>query len=351
MNYKKERNFIVANDGFGTVIGKWDILTGEFYGKSGKVVKTVPSCFTYEKLDDHYYGNSPDTILAKVIRMYRDWISHGHIYEQKKAQRLEELISVGLIVDSFYGLDDNIKLTKDLVNYIKEQYNGHYANDRAEAYVVNKKYKDFLKDKPQYIIDIFTRLASKYPADYLKSIITRIINEHVAYMWEGSPEYNCGRLTKLISNYYNYCMDMYGEVKISPNILSNYAQINFLHNEWKNAHYNEVLEKNNNKPFLNFRYGNYFARPLLTREDFHFEGESQHNCVERMYMERVYNNETYIVVVRDINNPNGSLITCEVNHNGKIIQYLATCNRSVYNNDLVNFKNMYQAHLDESVGE
>ena len=138
--------------------------------------------------------------------------------------------------------------------------------------------------------------------------------------------------------------NMYGEVKISPNILSNYAQISFLHNEWKNAHYNEVLEKNNNKSFLNFRYGNYFARPLLTREDFHFEGESQHNCVERMYMERVYNNETYIVVVRDINNPNGSLITCEVNHNGKIIQYLATCNRHVYNDELIKFKNMYQAH-------
>ena len=350
MYYKKERNFIVADD-FGTIVGKWDILTGEFYGKSGKVVKTVPSCFTYEKLDNHYYGNSPDVIFAKAIRMYRNWVGDGHIYEKKKAQRLEELISVGLLVDSFYSLEGNIKLTKDLVNYFKEHYNGHYANERAEAYVVHKKYKDFLEDKPQYIVNIFTRLVSKYPVDYLKSIITRIVNEHVSYIWSDTPEYSHGNLTTLISNYYDKCMDMYGEVKISPNILSNYAQINFLYNEWRNAHYNEVLAKNNNKPFLNFRYDNYFARPLLTREDFHFEGESQHNCVERMYMERVYNNETYIVVVRDVNDPNHSLITCEVSHNGNIRQYLAKCNSRVTNKAMLDFKQLYQAHLNESVGE
>lgn len=350
MYYKKERNFIVADD-FGTIVGKWDILTGEFYGKSGKVVKSIPSCFTYEKLNDHHYNNSSDAIFADAIHMYRLWISNGHIYEQKKAQRLEELISVGLSVDSFYSLENNIKLTKDLVNYLKEHHNGRYTDSRAKEYTVNKKYKDFLEGKPPYIINIFTHLASKYPTDYLKSILTRIINEHVAYMWSGSPEYNGGHLMELISKYYNYCMDMYGEVKVSPNILSNYAQIIYLHNEWKNTHYNEVLKNNNNKSFLNFRYDNYFARPLLTREDFHFEGESQHNCVERMYMERVFDNETYIVVVRDINNPDTSLITCEVNHDGRIVQYLAKCNNHVYNEELIKFRNRYQAHLNESVGE
>ena len=346
MEYKKERNFIVAND-FGTIVGKWDILTGEFYGKKGTVVKSVPSCFTYNNL----CGSS---LMAEVIYNYRHWISDGYDYTKTMAQRLEEIISLGLTLTSFHSLtgeENNIKLTKDIVDYLKAHYNGRYYPEEISKYLKQKKYKDFLTDKPEYIVSIFTNLIDNYPYDYLKAILTRIMNEHCTALWHTREGYSINSISTIIQHYYDYCRAMYGEVKVTPNILSNYAQICYLYDEWKNAHYNEALTANNNKPFLYFQHGNYFARPLLTKEDFHFEGESQHNCVERMYMERVRDNNTYIVVVRDINDPDHSLITCEVDHQGIIRQYLAKCNSRNISVSLMDFKSKYQAHITETMGE
>ena len=351
MEYKKERNFIVANE-HGTIVGKWDILTGEFYGKSGKVVKNTPSCFTYDNIRLCRYSDTrTDKIFGDMLYLFRSWISENHRYTRTMGKRLEEIISVGLTVDSFSNLTGTIKLTKELVNYLKENCRGRYCEDWANKYILSRQYKDFLEGKPDYIVNLFYSFANEYPFDYLKSILTRIMNEHVSYLWNTNPSYSSPSLTNVVKNYYNYCMDLYGEVKVSPNILSNYAQINYLHDEWKNAHYNEGLMKNNNKPFLYFNHGQYFARPLLTREDFHFEGESQHNCVERMYMEKAYNNETYIVVVRDVDDPDHSLITCEVSHNGNIRQYLARCNSHLIGDSLLNFKHLYQEHIKETMGE
>ena len=80
---------------------------------------------------------------------------------------------------------------------------------------------------------------------------------------------------------------MYGEVKVTPNLLSNYAHINALYKDYINAHYDEILKRNNDLPALYFQYGDYEARPLLSREAFHEEAENQHNCVERLYMEKL----------------------------------------------------------------
>lgn len=350
MEYKKERNFIVANE-LGQIIGKWDILTGEFYGKKGTVVKGVPSCFTYDNLNPYHNNRS---LMAQAIYNYRHWVSDGNTYTRAMAQRLEEIISLGLTLTSFHSLcveGSNIKLTKDIVDYLKENYNGQYYPEEISNYLKRKKYKDFLTDKPTYIINIFNSLINDYPYDYLKAILTRIMNEHCTALWNAREEYSINNIITIVRNYYNYCKAMYGEVKVTPNILSNYAQICHLYNEWQNAHYNEILAANNDKPILYFQHGNYFARPLKTKEDFHFEGESQHNCVERMYMERVCNNDTYIVVVRDINNPDHSLITCEVSHQGVIRQYLAKFNSRNISVPLMDFKSKYQAHLMETMGD
>ena len=145
------------------------------------------------------------------------------------------------------------------------------------------------------------------------------------------------------------CLEMYGEVKIKPNILTNYGHICALYTEYQNAHLNEKIEKNNNKQFLNFQFGDFFARPLLTREDFHKEGEAQSNCVERLYMEKVANGQTYIVIVRANNAPEKSLVTCEVDLRGNIRQYLGFANSTVTNEALREFRRKYSKHLSETV--
>ena len=81
MEFRKERNFIVAYDGV-IKMGAWDISNGSFIGKSGKPVKNVPSCFTYRNLPSWRGTGAND--LAYAIYWYRtnlsdDYTSCNHI--------------------------------------------------------------------------------------------------------------------------------------------------------------------------------------------------------------------------------------------------------------------------------
>ena len=89
----------------------------------------------------------------------------------------------------------------------------------------------------------------------------------------------------------------------------------------------------------------FVVKPLLTKEDFHKEGEAQRNCVERLYMEKVYEGHTHVVTVRLKTNPDKSYITCEVTNNGLIYQYLAFGNETPNDEAAKNFKKEYQQHL------
>jgi hypothetical protein len=177
-------------------------------------------------------------------------------------------------------------------------------------------------------------------------MLNRIISERADMLYTG---YNkVSEMRKLVENYYNISMTLYGKVEVEKNILTKYAILKYLDEEYKNTHYNEVLNKNNNKPWLYYENETFIVKPILTKEDFHNEGERQHNCVERIYMEKVYEGSTHVVTVRRKSDPNANYITCEVNKNGRIVQYLAAFNQFVTDYDAKQFKNEYATHLENS---
>ena len=151
MEFKKERNFIVAYDGEEKQ-GAWNILTGEFIGKRGAVVKSVPRCFVYENLNGD--------ILGRAVKFYREndynWRDY-HDYQNECAARFESLISVGLLPYSISDLLSNIRLTKDVVNYCKERGVYFYTHDVNE-YLTTKQYKDYLAGKSRWVRDVFCHL-------------------------------------------------------------------------------------------------------------------------------------------------------------------------------------------------
>lgn len=340
MDFMKERNFIVAYEN-GVYQAKWDILTGYYYGKSGKVVQGTPHAFVYDNLAQSWQKQ-----ISGYVRFYREWFQNDTRvpYTQKRGVRYEQLISLGLRPSQIRDLDSNAKLTKDLVNYLIENNNGVYSSEKVNVYLKQNQYSKLLESLPDWAQKIFLKLIDTLPLDYLTKILSRIVHEHVDMM----PRlYNDGMIT-MVEEYYEKCMDMYGEVKVTPNVLSNYAQICYLYEDYKTAHYNEKLIANNDKSFLYFRYGNYEARPILSREAFHAEAEAQHNCVERLYMNKVFENLTYIVTVRCIDNPEKSLITCEVSRDKEIRQYLTYCNQRVTDTEQIQFYRAYVEHLANS---
>lgn len=342
MEFRKERNFIVVYDGI-IKLGAWNISNGTFIGKSGKPVKTVPSCFAYKNLPCGYDRNTDSALFGSAIRCFREWQSmYDFRYTNSRGNRLEQLISVGLLPTNVYDLDNTTSLTKDLVTYIKENNRGFFNKSTVNNFLAEKKYSEFLEGKPEWVKEVFRRLIGDLPYDYLKTILNRAIHEHL------DSFYNCyhtSEIIHLIRNYYEICIMLYGKVEIKPNILSNYAHLRYLEKEYKDTHYNERLEAHNNKSWLYFENETFMVRPLLTKDEFHNEGERQNNCVERMYMEEVYDRKTHVVVVRRKSDPEKNYITCEVSNDGKIIQYLKKNNSRNIENDAIDFKELYERHL------
>ena len=340
MDFVKERNFIVAYEN-GTYQAKWDILTGHYYGKSGKAVHGTPHAFIYDNLAQTWQKQ-----VSGYVRFYREWFQNDMRtpYTQKRGARYEQLMSLGLRPSQIRDLDSSTKLTKDLVNYLVENNNGVYSSDKVNLYLKKNQYGKLLESLPDWAQKIFLALVDTLPLDYLTKMLSRVEHEHVNMM----PDWYNSDIITMIEKYYNKCMTMYGEVKVTPNVLSNYAQICYLYENYKRAHYNESIVANNDKPFLYFQYGNYEARPILSSEAFHEEAEAQHNCVERLYMNKVVENQTYIVTVRRIDKPEKSLITCEVSHNKEIRQYLTYCNQRVIDEEQIQFYKAYVEHLANS---
>lgn len=350
MEYKKERNFIVAYED-NIAQGKWDIITGDFYGKRGKHVASIPYAFTFNALtqwgmDDNsrYYG--------KCIEIYRKDYNHNYHYN---GVLCEQIISLKLrfsTLNVFRVNAFNIPLTKDVVEYLKQEHAGYFEVSYIKEYLIKKQYKNFIDTLSDESRRLFISLYNDLPIEYLKTMLNRMEKEHVIeYNSSYRRVYSDSNLF-MIRNYYNMCMEMYGTVKVEPNIVSNYIQINYLYKRYKEENYDKILKKNNDKTFLYFENDDFIAFPLLSKEKFHKEAESQHNCVERMYMEEVANNKTYITAVRKKNDPKASYITCEVTHKGLIRQYLLSFNRSPIDDpSAMKFKEDYQNYIFQHLEE
>jgi hypothetical protein len=345
MEFKKERNFIVAYDGV-IKLGAWDISNGSFIGKSGKPVKTVPSCFTYRNLPSWRRGTND---LAYAIYWYRTNLSDN--YTNVMGAHFEQLLSLGLFPNSTNSLCDKLNLNKKIVEYLKEENQGYYDSIKVARYLALIQYEQYINTLPDWAKDVFSNLlGSDIPTDYIKTALNRVIHEHVDAFVKDTY-YISGKIYEMLKDYYNISMTLFNKVEVEKNFLTKYAILKYLAEEYKNQHYNDELVKNNDKPWLYYENETFIVKPILTKEDFHIEGEAQRNCVERMYMEKVYKGQTHVVTIRRKSDPDKSYITCEVNNDGRIWQYLARCNETPKEQDARNFKAEYSQHLKKNYKE
>lgn len=353
MNFVKERNLIVCYD-YDMRLGAWNITTGMFIGKSGRPIKSIPSCFAYSNLPQVYsmrdYIDANTSIyLGGMIRLFRDWkATYQWNYNEVIGARFEQLISLNLIPYDRSIFNRDLILTKDVVNHLKEEARGIYATHEVNNFLAKTRHQAYLNTIPKWAHEVFIHLITDggLPSDYIKTALNRALKEHIgAYAGEEGSYSAKNEMVKVIRGYYTLSMAMYGKVEVTPNFLSKYAILCYIESEYKKAHYNDVLKQNNDLPWLYYENDNFIVRPIVTKEAFHDEATAQSNCVERMYMERVYNKQTHVVTVRRKADPENAFITCEVDNNGQIIQYLARFNRQPTGTDAIKFRTEYQAHL------
>lgn len=351
MTYVKEREYIVAYDDEGKYVGKWNILTGEFYGMKGTVVKKTPMAFTATQLEQAMaMGGIHDKINACAVDLYRTF---NFYYIHAKpwtyySNRLEQVISVGLRVDSHLKLAFDFKLNKDIIRYIQRYFDGWFSQAHYNTAIIELQHGEYLEGKSLAFRTAFRDaiLIHHMPINFVKAFLNRCELEKIMPFVE---DYMRSSLGMFIADYYDKSVAMWGSAKVEPNLLSNYARICALYKQYMEENRDAVLKRNNDLDWLYFSNSEYRAVPLITAEEFHEEAEAQHNCVERIYMEKVMNGQTHVVVVRKVSDPERSVITCEVNNQGRIIQYLGFANSRDLTESQFAFKELYAEHLSNNV--
>ena len=354
MDFKKERNFIVAFNSDG-IRGKWNILTDEYIGIKGGIVKRKPRAF----LD--FEWQMPACVKQAIMLV--DWYNRSNNpYTPHKAQRLESLISLGLKVFNSLGTwslleTDDTKLSKQFVDYLYERHNGWYSETSLNDYHFYIAHFDLLKDlskeEMEWVRTLYARFESinhefelKIPSSYYEPMIYQTIREKL------HVHHSSFNVTDMIYDVYRKTIEM-GDTPIPfKNILTYHAIRRVLYENWRVNNYDNLLKRYNDKPWLYYEDDTFIAYPLLTRKEFHDEAHHQRNCVENIYLEYAVSGRTHIVVVRRKSNPTVPFITCEVNNAGKIAQYLLSCNRKVdKSSPEAIFYSKYKIHLKESCEE
>lgn len=355
MNYRKERNFIVAYEGE-TCRGKWDILTNQFYGIRGGLVKSRPSAFSHESLYNVIVREGLDStaIISFMYLMYDYANELERQFTAEMGRRIEEIISVDLrfrhASDTISFLTtDKTTLNKECVTYLKDHYNGVYSKTAIIHFNEMKQFADCYahatddQDK-EWISEVIDQRDNKLPNDFVSSMIRRATTEKVRLCYDSYD------FTILLSEWVEYLTALGEEIKVCHNILTTYAIIKWRYEKLQEQNYNTILKRNNDKPFLYFEDESYIAIPLLSREDFHREATAQNNCVESTYMDYAKRGVTYIVGVRLKSDPNRPYITCEVNRSGHIEQYLRKYNGDPEYKDKV-FKEKFQKYIYQKMDE
>lgn len=354
MNMRKERDILMVYED-GKARGGFRITDGAWIGVKGSVVKNNPAALGKWALDEFidHTEDYNEKALAYAINFYREHFTNGYYgITKERVQRLEALASVGLCPVSVYALDNNVRLTKELVEYVKTVRNGMYDDRVVNEFKVFKNYRQIIEDPemPSWTKEFFREYFGNnfdIPVTYLYSAIKRCAQEKVVELTRRTKLMTFRFLSEIIIDYYKISMELFGSVKVERNFLTRYSELCALKIKYDDEHYNEVLKKHNDLSALYYEDETYIIRPLLTREEFHDEGEQQHNCVERMYMGRVHDGNTHVVQVRRKNSPNKALITCEVLNNGRIYQWLAFGNQTP-SAEYVSLKRAYAQHLTEN---
>lgn len=348
----KERNlikFYVEKDKAPYVL---DINTGVLYGRSGKDLQRTPNGMN-RLIENTYLQSAVLTYMYRIHSGYgkpysnfRNYVDGLKFYDKLDALNIlsKEQLKWGLETSSNYinFINENFK---EFVKYVRENENGN------STYVMEKFCREY-----QFVIwcKKHNVICDEYvTVDMIKPMAnTQFTDEQIKvclyYLRKGLYVVTNNRYVDYMVNYFRWC-DKLGKPYAKGDFIREYAttkkEFEFRQKEFDNIDItrNQMARKN----ALEFSYGGLKVIIPTTVDEFINEADQQNNCVARMYMPRVIENTTNIVFVRKENELKKSYITCEV-RDGHIIQYLAKNNSRVYDELGLEFKQLYQNHLDEN---
>lgn len=330
---------------------RYDVNSGILYGLAQKPLKNIP------KMVSSMINQCSETsnLIHYLSNSFNEEERREKFANVRMVSFFDRLDSAGFPVLSGFSTRHIPTFEKHFKEFRKE----FIEKETPIQFLHNKlrEYElfDWLEENGLKIDDHFTKDMAIFLKDgnYPKKWIPRL-----AYylckdgLWGFFSDGNLYVLQGKISSFVQM-MEAMGRTPEKGNFIRQYSEIQAEYNLKKEEFDNILLRKNQSAHAnaLNFSYNDFEVVIPTTSEEFINEGESQNNCVARIYLPKVLRGETNVVFVRKKNALDISYITCEV-YGGKIYQFLLRYNQRVDDNSPEkDFYNAYAKHLAQNWGE
>lgn len=362
----KEKNFIIYETERGTY--KFDINTATLYGLRNKPIKNVPIDIKKMVEKARFYGEIKMTalnyFLCSILESNMGKINDSHFIPYYKLLDKIDSLNIPLCV-SANRIRDLQLIDKHFKKAIKI-YNSENNVDNLFDIIIDLEKEEIISQMPKALLEDkelknlicrWVLYEQEYTIEQCKIISSLILhNPHTFSMFKeidnytNELKYNNYDLTRVFNFFFDGAETIDYEIDKKGSFTKQYFEIQEAIKIFKKSQnddiYNNIYAKK--ADILNYHNNKFTIIIPKDKDSFIDEANQQHNCVFRMYYPKVKDNRTYIVFVRKADSPTKSYITCEINKQGEIVQYLRKYNNTIESKEDIDFKNEYQKHLLEN---
>lgn len=347
-HYTKERNIITFHlDGVNGNY-RFDLATGQFFGLKGTTVKTCQKASSIRQMlryRDNYHGSWShlERAMCAMFNTNQTALYPRYIAILRGAERLDAIDFVGDVndVDDYGYIDEHFayltKYIREVVTDAREFRSYLFMN--WVAFEEAKKELGGLAE--QLTPEIYTKVKNNIP-----NITKEEWNVAIYYLIRGKYwEYEHHDISTLV-RYFTLCRAMEKQPQKVNNFMREYVETDREYELRKIEFDNNRIRENYklHEKALNFTFGEFSIVFPTCGQDIIDEGSNMHHCVGG-YVNRVIENNTYIVFIRKTETPDQCYLTCQVDLDGNIRQYYLAYDRWISAQADIDFYNAYQAHL------
>jgi len=338
-------------------------LDGTITSYTGRSVTRMPKGFKKVDIKDAINNINSDYVktLAELTFNYH----YTDAYEL--AKKIERLYNTGVLenlstCEPYLWLNFSKipfkRALKMFREYISEHEGQHFTPQHVLDWHETKKFMalpNIAILMQHYDEEFLQKMYNYHTKDW--NIVSKMLQDDSIYdmysLNKDNPNF-CHNPVFSVQTIINTAIDLSEKLQVKiprKDILHNVAR---MQREWtkiKNQKCDSVIAKHN---LTHFAYKNdkFIVIVPQTMQELIKEGNAQHNCVGD-YWTYSYGNDIGkgkmsrgVVFIRHIDSPTKSYITCDFDlKTMRIKQYLATCNRSVFDENALKFKEEYQNYL------
>ena len=326
--------------------------------KTGRILKNFPN-INIENLEDNL--SQQNSWVIETIRRYTNNITTMFLLLEFQDKINSIYTPLKRNIDTYY-LFKKISYCLNIIKTIGPNFSefteilksDNYPEDisfsivKYPHYLIWKNYKDLISFENFYIF--YSSIYTFYNVNIeLNIFILKTLKKGKFLPLADEPNYSFLRsYCDMLEDYWNQCVSLNKKPCRENNMLREINETAESYAILKRELDKEKFKTNYKKhqKAWNFNYSDFIVTIPIEPKDLVIEGQKMHHCVGG-YVNKVSNNETYIVFIRKKDDIKTPYITAQIDLNGNLQQYYLAYDRKITEKTDIEFKEKYKEYLSK----